>query len=74
MQVVLKYVQSIAIEGLNSGDTIRVEDDMTVDSFMNRLNLEGADIEKVQPVINGSEVDLNAVINNGDELFLDFNG
>ncbi|MGM0381663.1 MAG: MoaD/ThiS family protein [bacterium] len=68
MRITLEYVDSFDIEGLDSGDTIRVQEGLTLDDFLDKLNLDGDSPEQIKPVVNGEEVSLSWSLDDGDEI------
>lgn len=71
MQVILDYAQPLVIDGLKPGDKIRLDDDLTVDDFLNKLDFNGASLSEIQPYLNGEKIDFSASLNHGDQLFLE---
>jgi hypothetical protein len=71
MHIILDYNEYLDIEGLKAGDKVRLNNEITIDNFLSRLELSGAAPEEIQPYLNGEKIDPEANLSHEDELFLD---
>ena len=68
MQITLEYVDPVNIEGLDSGDTIRVQKGLQLEEFVDKLEMNGHTHDEIKPVVNGEEVSFSRSLEDGDEV------
>ncbi len=68
MRITLEYVDPLDIKGLDSGDTIRVQKGLTLNDFVDKLELDGHSPEEIKPVVNGEEVSFSWNLDDGDKV------
>ena len=68
MQITLEYVDPVNIEGLDSGDTIRVQKGLQLEEFVDKLEMNGHAQDEIKPVVNGEEVSFARSLKDGDEV------
>jgi len=70
MRVTLEYVDPLYIEGLESGDMIRVQEGIIVADFLDKLELDGYNPERIKPLVNGDKASDSWNLEDGDQIKL----